>query len=851
MKFSTVRTSRSLLLAAFLAAVLPIFWAAGAQAAEMRIRGELPNQLIEITGGKAARAWRLAYGTTPTWVEPPGPPSAAEWKQGVNFVEFPGNRAWFGHGQWLRLIDTEKGIVLGRWQFPEIIVGLQPVGSKVSVRIQGFLGGTGLIKRTLEFDPAAPQIPYWPIQRLGNAVLSIREIHNEFPLEHPMSWDWYGEKSTMTVEEAKALLPFTEEMARRDPAAPWFRVKQWRLMGIAGLPNADALLDQVLAAPNAEFNELLQISRYVESWGAPEYGQRFFERGYAAFLERGNDPRLFTALWGRLVTYSYYGRIESFSNAQRLRIMDNIYRLAPMGEATDLAWLGRAVAEEKAGNNEAAALWRQRAQNTAENGLYAADANERRLVDWLALVALGSASACIFFLLVMLARYRPQRRLDLATWERMGLRKPGLAAQWKTSFACLVLLFAVGSVVLYYAIPNFAPGGDRSVILVLFLMAVALSAILTAAFSVRRRAAERKRLGLPAFSFGFLEYWSLGERVAFLLIVLIGWLAAGVVRIPVSTMMAQYRVENVLGMGHLGSPLARDELLQLGRAPARDLFLAISYQQGGDSEDAEWLYRSIPRYPQSWNNLGVLLKERGKTQEAQQAFEHALRIEPGMPEALFNLGRGAEGEWAEVHVRYLPDRPMLATPTRAQLLEMLRGPSLTSLYLSILAGPLNGGLADGLKYLSMWVGWRRLIVQYLAQLALVPLLGLALAFLLVVPSRVPSAQPGGVETLLEVLLPGSARAWLPLGGVVLAAWCTCLAAGVFRLIIGTPFVMVYSSVPNLEYCFGIPREPYFPTVLNPSWWPVLIMFAALLFGLNLVVVIQGKRASKVPEAAEA
>ena len=93
----------------------------------------------------------------------------------------------------------------------------------------------------------------------------------------------------------------------------------------------------------------------------------------------------------------------------------------------------------------------------------------------------------------------------------------------------------------------------------------------------------------------------------------------------------------------------------LPKTAERDLLLAMAYQRDGQLEKAEALYRQLPQFPESWNNLGALLKDSGKQQEAQQAFERALQLDPNIAEAKLNLGNPPSDMWTESHKRYLPE----------------------------------------------------------------------------------------------------------------------------------------------------------------------------------------------------
>ena len=156
------------------------------------------------------------------------------------------------------------------------------------------------------------------------------------------------------------------------------------------------------------------------------------------------------------------------------------------------------------------------------------------------------------------------------------------------------------------------------------------------------------------------------------------WYAVGVIGSFVAGILLPFEAPLGFSMGNFGSP-ATVSWLERRRvwSPEWDLLLAIAYQQGGQKQRAEQLYRGLPQFAESWNNLGVILKEAGKEQEARQAFEQALQRDPGLAEAALNLGRPPQSLWTEHHQKYLPDRPMIAPPSQERIRNaMLGGPPL-------------------------------------------------------------------------------------------------------------------------------------------------------------------------------
>ena len=79
------------------------------------------------------------------------------------------NRAWFGHGGWLRLIDTRKGVVIGRWHFPGMIVALSPTENQVQVEVEDKLNDRVFRRTFTSFPTAGAVVRYWPT---GNLLLN-------------------------------------------------------------------------------------------------------------------------------------------------------------------------------------------------------------------------------------------------------------------------------------------------------------------------------------------------------------------------------------------------------------------------------------------------------------------------------------------------------------------------------------------------------------------------------------------------------------------------------------------------------------------------------------------------------
>jgi tetratricopeptide (TPR) repeat protein len=83
----------------------------------------------------------------------------------------------------------------------------------------------------------------------------------------------------------------------------------------------------------------------------------------------------------------------------------------------------------------------------------------------------------------------------------------------------------------------------------------------------------------------------------------------------------------------------------IGRLTGTAVFLALgmcTWKQVHIYRDEETIWRdTLTKNPDAWlahNNLGLLLRQAGRTEEALKHFEQALRIQPDSPEACDNVG---------------------------------------------------------------------------------------------------------------------------------------------------------------------------------------------------------------------
>ena len=205
--------------------------------------------LVEITGGSGPQSWQLRYGTHDSYN-----------KQLVAAGE---SRAWFSHGSWLRLIDTKKGVVIGRWHFPGVIVALGPTENQVDVEVENKLNDRVFHRTFTSFPSAGEVVPHWPTGDLLLNRVPITELDwsrdesavggASWSFTSPLSEAW----KIPPEGEVKELLGSLEEAVGRDPTAPALRIALWRVLREVEDPRAPAVLEEALEVSTTDFTEML------------------------------------------------------------------------------------------------------------------------------------------------------------------------------------------------------------------------------------------------------------------------------------------------------------------------------------------------------------------------------------------------------------------------------------------------------------------------------------------------------------------------------------------------------------------------------------------------------------------
>ncbi len=352
--------------------------------------------------------------------------------------------------------------------------------------------------------------------------------------------------------------------------------------------------------------------------------------------------------------------------------------------------------------------------------------------------------------------------------------------------------------------------------------------------------ATRKRRFIHLPSLG-AHSWDVQDRTALLLILLLTWIVAGSSGVVQEGLLRYWRAAPY-GVGTLASPLSTGLLEgRFPETPERDLLLALAYQQGGRTEEAERLYRRLPATSEGWNNLGVLLSEGGRSDEAREAYQAALGIAPELPEAIYNLGRGSSDFWTQTYEQYVPGRPMLAIPSERRLYDASFG--IRAHAGRVLTGPFSLTVLDarsGPRERPFWVMLTSAPTPGLATFLLV-----IIGFLLVslcAPRQEVTEAASGWHWMVEGLLPGTSGRWRLFGGIVLWAWVYLIVRVVLTLG-GDYYYAFLASEGAGTNSWAVPlTEGEWLELFNPSaaW---IYGVPAILFIVNLILVLRSRRLS--------
>jgi tetratricopeptide (TPR) repeat protein len=722
---------------ALLTVTLPTILAVNAKAAGVEIK-ILSNRAFVVSGGTGGQVWHIQYGAGMGPGRLPG--------VGVLSLAGPGSTAFFTHENWLRRIDTDRGIVTGRWHFPGMRIASLSWKDQhhLHVQVEDYQFAGKMLRSAIDFDPDDPQIPFWPTGSILSASTAELEAH------------CCRAAGFNNVSQANQWLDEAENTVRRDPLSPWLHIELGHIYRALGRPEAMNLFEQAVQIETADYSDLLRISPTLDDDGLPQLAREAFERGYARFWQRGMDPRRNASLLGQLLIYPNPRKI---SETLRAELIDRRYHIGPWVESAAYAWDSYAEFLESSGKNQEAAQWRQRSNEARENSLYM---RNRTLMRWYeAAFALVPAVhlAAILFIVSLFLRYLPQRRLQ-ARAQQTGLAR-----------------------------------------------------------------------AFPLFN---LEYWSRSDRVAFFLICIASWLALGVAGAMTETLVRQASIPLSVGMGNFGGPATTWYFEnRLADRPESELLLAIAYQDEGRNDKAEQLYRKLNRFPESWNNLGVLLQDSGKTAEAQQAYEEAVRLDPSMPDARWNLEHKPNDFWTGMHQKYVPDRGMIAPPSREHFMTAFGLGSPVQFGLQALAGAFTG-------YAMLRANARFVIPRPFDAGFILTLAEIAIGFLLlfVLPYRDVTQPAYRSQTVIEYLLPGIAPQWGQRGGIVLVAWAAFLVQWIASLAgLGTA---AFGGFPNIQRAFGVPSTAPPSNVFQLNA-PYMLGGIVLLYAINAILLARARR----------
>lgn len=209
---------------------------------------------------------------------------------------------------------------------------------------------------------------------------------------------------------------------------------------------------------------------------------------------------------------------------------------------------------------------------------------------------------------------------------------------------------------------------------------------------------------------------------------------------------------------------------EIGKAPEKDFFLALSNQQIKDYQTSINLYEKIDT-PEAHNNLGVIYTKKGKKALAIDEFNRALVLEDDMPEAKYNLSLldktkdSGEGKKVELMKKYAPNVPMISIPPDKYYKK--------AFYKKLTIQDFNPAniifFNDFIKDTgNVVVEATQIIVPVFIAFTFIIILLLVLVF--VPQTHVLTANRNYIRRLLGLFVPGFSYNWNLLGPFIFAFW---------------------------------------------------------------------------------
>lgn len=324
--------------------------------------------------------------------------------------------------------------------------------------------------------------------------------------------------------------------------------------------------------------------------------------------------------------------------------------------------------------------------------------------------------------------------------------------------------------------------------------------------------------------------WTRGEIAGFLLVltILVGsWYVAGR---GITFIANTAALPLTCVTGNTGHPESVAHFAGHANTDGGRFVFALALQKAGDTARAEEIYRTLD-HPRALNNVGVILYREGRTDEANALFQEALKRDPDLAEAAFNLGHTVSHPRTHRAVHYQIPGPLLAMASLDLWGQALSGPFRISSVLNafdhafslsrVEASPPVHTAGFSLSHLNIWI---------LALLSAAAIAGIL--------SRRPLdlVQPSWnirrPAFVLHLVIPGTARKLHMVGPPVLALFVFSLMAHLVLMRSGgtATDILEAISMPSLEQFYGVfewvvPPSERWVRSLTSAWWIIWMINA--------------------------
>jgi TPR repeat protein/tetratricopeptide (TPR) repeat protein len=343
---------------------------------------------VVLYGGQGDQRWHLEYGT---------PYSPAKENPQFVFRDAGNSRAYFSIGTRLRLLDSDRGVVLGAWQFPGPILSIKPAGDLAAIEWTTTMQGPPANKQVAQFDYRRPELPPTAGSFQGYEVPSGETL---------MAFARPRRSAPQAV--LRQHLAEWQDHLRRDAYNPWTSFLLGGFMQALGDPRAMDTLQRAVQMPDSTCDDLRSFHFWLNGIREKQILELSYGRAYRVCTAELWEPRLMAGSFGDVtfMAWQYGFSVED--------TVESLHRMVALTFSEPSVQINASRLSSSDPENRAA--WEHALQYSAEEDFRFMGMS---LPFWIRVfiiavpLLIGAAIAPLPYVLVLYSRYRKQHRLDI------------------------------------------------------------------------------------------------------------------------------------------------------------------------------------------------------------------------------------------------------------------------------------------------------------------------------------------------------------------------------------------------------------------------------------------------------